>query len=72
MSALLSFAAVVFFFDQLTKRLVRTRVAVPFCARLLRILRRQCVLDFIDLGWQPVFNFADVSIVGGLILAFRA
>lgn len=132
MSALLSFAAIAFLFDQLTKRKVQTRRAVPIRARLLSIravehrehiyysaifralmvilwcvatmaavwlhgsrlflhtptamvgvgcalggaagnlvdiLRRQYVLDFIDLGWWPVFNLADVAIVCGLILA---
>jgi len=33
------------------------------------ILRRRCVVDFIDLGWWPVFNLADVAIVCGLVLA---
>jgi signal peptidase II len=37
---------------------------------LLDLLRRQCVLDFIDLGWWPVFNLADVGILTGLVLAF--
>lgn len=37
---------------------------------LLDVLRRQSVRDFIDLGWWPVFNLADVGIVGGLVLAF--
>ena len=36
---------------------------------LLDILRRRHVVDFIDLGWWPVFNLADVAIVGGLLLA---
>ena len=36
---------------------------------LIDILRRRYVLDFIDLGWWPVFNVADVAIVGGLVLA---
>lgn len=132
MSALLSFAFVAFLFDQVTKILVQTRCAVPFCARLriravnhreriyhsaifralmvvvwfvatmaavwlqgsrvflhtpiamvglgcalggaagnlVDILRRRYVLDFIDFGWWPAFNLADVAIVGGLILAF--
>jgi signal peptidase II len=39
---------------------------------LLDILRRRHVVDFIDLGWWPVFNLADVAIVGGLLLAFGA
>lgn len=39
---------------------------------LLDILRRQHVVDFIDLGWWPVFNLADVAIVGGLLLAFAS
>ncbi len=33
---------------------------------LLDILRRRCIVDFIDLRWWPVFNLADVAIVGGL------
>ncbi len=37
---------------------------------LLDIIRRKYVLDFVDLGWWPIFNLADVSIVGGLALAF--
>ena len=37
---------------------------------LLDIVRGHCVIDFIDLGWWPVFNFADIGIVGGLVLAF--
>jgi len=26
------------------------------------------VVDFVDLGWWPVFNFADMAIVAGVIL----
>ena len=37
---------------------------------LLDILRRRHITNFIDLGWWPVFNLADVAIVGGLLLAF--
>jgi signal peptidase II len=37
---------------------------------LAEILRQQQVTDFIDLGWWPVFNLADVAIVVGLVLAF--
>jgi signal peptidase II len=37
---------------------------------LIDIWRHQSVTDFIDLGWWPVFNLADVGIVGGLLLAF--
>lgn len=36
---------------------------------LLDVLRRQAITDFLDLGWWPVFNLADVAIVCGLILA---
>jgi signal peptidase II len=36
---------------------------------LLDILRRRHITNFIDLGWWPVFNLADVAIVGGLLLA---
>ena len=36
---------------------------------LLDILRLRHVVDFIDLGWWPVFNLADVAIVAGLAAA---
>jgi signal peptidase (SPase) II len=34
------------------------------------ILRRYAILNFVHIGWWPAFNLADVSIVGGLFLAF--
>jgi lipoprotein signal peptidase len=37
---------------------------------LLDILHRRAVTDFIDLGWWPVFNLADIGIVCGLLVAF--
>jgi lipoprotein signal peptidase len=37
---------------------------------LTDMLRRRAVVDFIDLRWWPLFNLADVAIVGGLALAF--
>ncbi len=39
-------------------------------SNLLDILRRRYVVDFIDLGWWPVFNLADVAILAGLAAAF--
>jgi len=39
---------------------------------LIDILRRHAVVDFVDVGWWPVFNLADVGIIAGLILAFVA
>lgn len=38
-------------------------------SNLLDLARRRHVVDFIDLRWWPVFNLADVAIVGGLVLA---
>jgi signal peptidase II len=38
----------------------------------LDILRWRAVVDFIDLGWWPVFNLADVAIVAGLAVAVCA
>ncbi len=32
-------------------------------------LVRGAVIDFIDLGWWPVFNVADTAIVGGALIA---
>ena len=37
---------------------------------LFDILSTHSVRDYIDLGWWPVFNLADVAILGGLALAF--
>ena len=34
------------------------------------ILQHNYVIDFVDLGWWPVFNLADLGIIGGLVLAF--
>ncbi len=39
---------------------------------LTDILKSRFVVDFIDLGWWPVFNLADVAIIGGLAVAFIA
>jgi signal peptidase II len=39
---------------------------------LLDILRWRYVVDFVDLGWWPVFNLADLGIVTGLALALWA
>jgi signal peptidase II len=36
---------------------------------LLDVLRQRYIIDFIDLGWWPVFNLADLGIVTGLIAA---
>ena len=36
---------------------------------LIDILRRGYVVNFIDLGWWPVFNVADAAIVVGLAAA---
>ena len=34
------------------------------------VLQHNYVVDFIDLRWWPVFNLADLGIIGGLVLAF--
>lgn len=39
-------------------------------SNLLDILWRRYVIDFIDLGWWPVFNLADMAIIAGLATAF--
>jgi signal peptidase II len=33
------------------------------------VWRHGGVVDFIDLGWWPVFNLADAAIVGGVLVA---
>ncbi len=37
---------------------------------LTDMVRHRAVIDFIELGWWPVFNVADVAIVTGLGSAF--
>jgi signal peptidase II len=39
-------------------------------SNLLDLIRRRHIVDFIDLRWWPVFNPADVAIIGGLVIAF--
>lgn len=39
-------------------------------SNLLDILQLNSVVNFIDLGWWPVFNLADAAIVAGLAGAF--
>ena len=41
-------------------------------SNLIDILRHHYVINFIDLGWWPVFNLADVAILAGLGAAFLA
>ncbi len=39
---------------------------------LLDRLRLNYVVDFLDLGWWPVFNVADMAIVcGGILLVLK-
>jgi signal peptidase II len=79
-------ALVVVWFLALTSAVILLRTGARFQARLaeiglglafggasgnlLDIIRHRSVVDFIDLRWWPVFNVADVAIVGGLLLAF--
>ncbi|HYM08042.1 MAG TPA: signal peptidase II [Terriglobales bacterium] len=39
-------------------------------SNLVDILQHRSVINFIDLGWWPVFNLADVAILAGLAAAF--
>ena len=39
------------------------------CSNICDQLRTGAVLDFLDLGWWPVFNLADVAITLGVIIA---
>ena len=39
------------------------------CSNVYDQLRRGAVLDFLDFGWWPVFNLADVAITIGVTLA---
>ena len=39
------------------------------CSNVYDQIRRGAVMDFLDLGWWPVFNLADVAITIGVIMA---
>ncbi len=39
------------------------------CSNVYDQLRHAAVMDFLDLGWWPVFNLADVAITIGVPLA---
>jgi lipoprotein signal peptidase len=39
-------------------------------SNLIDIIGHRCVVNYIDLGWWPVFNLADVAILAGLAGAF--
>jgi signal peptidase II len=39
-------------------------------SNLFDVLRRGYVVNYIDLGWWPVFNLADAAIIAGLATAF--
>jgi lipoprotein signal peptidase len=39
------------------------------CSNVYDQLRHGVVVDFLDLGWWPVFNFADVAITIGVTMA---
>jgi signal peptidase II len=37
---------------------------------LTDILHRRSIVNFIEVGWWPVFNLADIGIVAGVVTAF--
>jgi signal peptidase II len=39
------------------------------CSNIYDQLKRGGVLDFLDLGWWPLFNFADVAITIGVTIS---
>jgi signal peptidase II len=53
-------------------RIAMTALGLAFggaASNVLDLVKRRHVVDFIDLGWWPVFNLADIAIVAGLALA---
>jgi signal peptidase II len=73
---LATFVAVVFLHEsgtgfQSPMELAGIGVALGGAAgNLLDILRRHYVIDFIEVRRWPVFNLADLAIVGGVLAAF--
>lgn len=51
-----------------TMQVIFGLIAAGAIGNLLDRLRLNYVVDFFDLGWWPVFNIADMAIVGGGIL----
>ena len=57
----------------LSSTIARVAIGVALggaAGNLFDILKRGSVRDYIDLGWWPVFNLADVAILGGLAIVF--
>ncbi|MGO0121980.1 signal peptidase II [Desulfothermobacter acidiphilus] len=71
--ALLAIAALIWGYRRLPSLPAPVRLGLGLflggtLGNLLDRLRGGCVVDFIDLGWWPVFNLADVAILVGVVL----
>jgi signal peptidase II len=58
-----------------SERLAAASLVVAFggaTGNLVDRLARGAVIDFIDLGWWPAFNLADVAIVAGVVVGIGA
>jgi signal peptidase II len=58
-----------YFFQQRAARLALGMALGGACSNLYDQLRHGAVMDFLDLGWWPVFNLADAVITVGAITA---
>jgi signal peptidase II len=71
-AAALSALVLMLFTPSFTSGLSQIALGAAFggaAGNLADIVRSQRVVDFVDFGWWPAFNFADVAIIVGLPLA---
>lgn len=64
--SIIAFGLLLYFYDQFTTISAKIALALVFAGlwgNLLDRLTQGFVVDFIDLGWWPVFNIADSAIV---------
>jgi signal peptidase II len=69
--SIIAFGVLVFFYDQFTTRFEKiayTLLMVGLWGNMLDRVLFGHVIDFIDLGWWPVFNIADSCITIGITI----
>ena len=57
-------------FQHTTAHMALSAALAGAASNLYDRVGRGAVVDFVDLGWWPIFNVADVAITFGVLVAF--